>query len=1019
MLSVNSVNPHSVHLRMASSWSVDPGSARAATANPVETAAASAATVQISDQAKAMYTTWAGNGTAGSGNAAGLTAAQALIYSRLPGLGALQVTDSAANIARNLDALQQLGSQISSITQVGATPLTISASQWSNAAATLAKIQGNYSLAVTGAATADVDTILADSHVASVAIADASANIASNMDHLQSLGSKIKTITQTGTKSALTLSLAQVANDAATLAKVDAGKYTLNVADSQGNIVSGLGTLKSMGAKLSSITRTQDSDVFALTMAQFASYMTTLAKVDSGNYQIGINDTTSNVLKGIGNLQTLGSKLASITRSDPGTALMFTAKQTAAAVSVLSKLSDNYSLTVTDTSANIAANLDSLQTVSGHLATIKQSGAKSALGITLAQRSSDAAALAKIDSGSYTLNLYDVTRADLAGLAGDSMVTGINLKISNGDISGLSDTRIASIAVTGASMAQGLTAAADGRVSSLAIVDSGANLSKANVAALWTATKTKPWLLTKVETTDASRQTLSIGVTDYQTYTAAFLNKFSNMALEVDFTGSRIKNQAWTGVDTQNYYRAVAGSNGAFTIQQWDGVSKWANFAQLRAGVNFLKFADKTTFLDTGNAKTNALLYDGTVNWMQNPGNLRASTSSVQLANGIYSLADGSGRATIKYSFFTDAVQTGSAQDAYGFQTLSADQQAAVDRALNYYSSLVNVKFQLVSDPNTADIRFGTNNQGNVSSGYATGGTSANGGVNLMLNNAGSSASINADMSQGGYGWETLIHEIGHTLGLKHPGAYNAGGGTTPGPYLSAADDNRRNTVMSYKNPSDVFNWTANGNGSYSGGYINPSTLMTQDILALQFLYGRNTAGASTSGSQTLADFQTTSFSNSWMGMETLASGSQGVSLNLSSVSNANIVDLRAGSFSSINIQDASLNNFIPSPRQIFFNLNNVGLAYASSLSSVTGGSAGDVFYAAHYNASIDGAGGSDKLMLYGSAANWTSSIDSNTGDLIYTNSSDATKITTRNIEAIGYYSDSLSSLHSRVDLSA
>ncbi|MGK7946830.1 MAG: Calx-beta domain-containing protein [Microcystaceae cyanobacterium] len=69
----------------------------------------------------------------------------------------------------------------------------------------------------------------------------------------------------------------------------------------------------------------------------------------------------------------------------------------------------------------------------------------------------------------------------------------------------------------------------------------------------------------------------------------------------------------------------------------------------------------------------------------------------------------------------------------------------------------------------------------------------------------------------GNHGYTTLIHEIGHALGLKHPA-------------LSGIENNTTNTVMSYNNPVDQF-----------GYYTAPGTFMAYDIAALQSLYGAKT----------------------------------------------------------------------------------------------------------------------------------------------------------------------------------
>jgi serralysin len=201
-----------------------------------------------------------------------------------------------------------------------------------------------------------------------------------------------------------------------------------------------------------------------------------------------------------------------------------------------------------------------------------------------------------------------------------------------------------------------------------------------------------------------------------------------------------------------------------------------------------------------------------------------------------YAWGDGSGHAlTITYSFAGPGSVFGSGYGAgseptRGFHAPSEAQQAAARAALDQWARLTNITFAEVAESSTevGDIRFGCSSLPATAWAYYPTGTAKGGDIWL-----GPGFTDNASYAPGTYNFLTLLHEIGHALGLEHPhepGLLNA--------TLATSKDWLGNSVMSYRSyPGDDLS-------GYSARFY-PTTPMGLDIAAIQKLYGADAEASS------------------------------------------------------------------------------------------------------------------------------------------------------------------------------
>jgi serralysin len=327
---------------------------------------------------------------------------------------------------------------------------------------------------------------------------------------------------------------------------------------------------------------------------------------------------------------------------------------------------------------------------------------------------------------------------------------------------------------------------------------------------------------------------------------------------------------------------------------------------------------------------------------------------------------------TVTYSFMDNLPSYHDADST--FTVFSSAMETAARSALSVWAAAANITFVEVSDSGDGgQIRFGANYQSS-SSGYAYyPSTSAIGGDVMIANNF----DYNLNPQAGGFGYLTMLHEIGHAIGLKHPGNYSAG---AEGPFLDSSIDTTDTTVMSYN----------------TGTVVYPSSLGWLDVLAAQYLYGTSTTGSIgnvTWGSDTAEVFTGTSGINYYLGyggndVFQLGAGDDGVMAGNGddTLTGAAGNDLLYGNIGTDLVFGGDGNDTVYGGQnggatQTYG--SGTTLAYREGSDTLSGGAGNDLIYGNHGSDVVIGASGDDTL--YGGQDQDTMSGGAGT-DVLYGN---------------------------------
>lgn len=310
----------------------------------------------------------------------------------------------------------------------------------------------------------------------------------------------------------------------------------------------------------------------------------------------------------------------------------------------------------------------------------------------------------------------------------------------------------------------------------------------------------------------------------------------------------------------------------------------------------------------------------------------------------------GQGVTKLTYGFFDAAPPADYGNESETFSRVNELQREAVFKAIAAWADVANITFTAVNPTgftNNATLLIGNFVADDKSDTAAHAYAPSTKNFDAKSEEGDFWFNIKAtskDFEYGSYNYSTVLHELGHSLGLAHPGNYNAGE-ERDATYAADAvyqQDSLEYTIMSYFGADNT-----GATHTFDGTTYYGSTALLDDIAAIQRLYGANMhtrTGDTTYGFHSTekgGPFDITSSDQQVVFSIWDAGGTN--ALDLSGYSTNQIVDLREGKFSSAGELT-----------------DNISIAFGTLIQTGIGGSGNDKIYGNDANNALEGKAGSD-----------------------------------------------------------